>query len=271
MAWIQRETCLRMRSRGFPEHGGIGQIPIESPLPMPTPTYTVECTSIRVIARDVYEIRFTKPDAFTFKGGQFILFDVPHPDNAEDIQARAYSIASAPHEPELMFVIKLTPGGRASRWIEKKLHPGSKTVMKGPFGMFTLKEGMTHDLLFIGTSTGIAPFRSQILEQLQRGDHRRMDLVYGVRAEEDLFWKQELTELTQQHGNVSVHFALSQPSDAWTGHKGRVQTLVPLIEKDLAARGIYVCGSPVMTKELKQLCLEHWGVQKSNLHVEGYI
>jgi ferredoxin-NADP reductase len=238
---------------------------------MATPSYTVTCTQNRLIARDVYDITFAKPEGFTFKPGQFILFDVPHPDNADDIQARAYSLASTPDEAELRFVIKLTTGGRASRWIEKKLKPGSTILMKGPFGLFTLKEDDAHDLLFVCTSTGVAPFRSQILHLLKSGDTRKLDLVFGVRNEEDLFWQQEFTELAQNHENFDVHFALSQPSPSWTGHRGRVQTLVPHAVKDAALRSVYVCGSPVMTKELKMLCLDQWGIQKPNLHVEGYI
>lgn len=238
---------------------------------MPTPTYTVACTYIALLAKDVYEVRFTKPEGFSFVPGQFILFDVPHPDNAEDIQARAFSIASTPDESELMFAIKLTPGGRASRWIEKKMQPGTQVVMKGPFGMFTVKPEDTKDLLFIGTSTGIAPFRSQAMHLLSTGDARAMDMIFGVRSEEDMFWAKEFTELAQKHENFSIHLTLTQPSDAWTGYKGRVQTVVPLLQKDLALRSIYVCGSPVMTKELKLLCLEQWGVQKQQLHVEGYI
>ena len=238
---------------------------------MATPTYTISCTKIVLIAHDVYELRFTKPEGFSCIPGQFILFDVPHPDNHDDVQARAYSIASSPDEPDLLFVIKLTPGGRASRWIEEKVKVGTKVVMKGPFGMFTVKEENTQDLLFIGTSTGIAPFRPQILHALKRDPERIIDLVYGVRSEEDLFWKNELTTLSQQYQNFSLHITLTQPSDQWTGHIGRVQTIVPQLGADLTSRSIYVCGSPVMTKELKQLCLEQWGVQKMNLHVEGYI
>lgn len=238
---------------------------------MATPTYTVGCTYIERIARDVYELRFAKPEGFTFIPGQFILFDVPHPDNNDDIQARAYSIASTPDESELMFGIKLTPGGRASRWLEEKVKVGTKVVMKGPFGFFTVKPEDTKDLLFVGTSTGIAPFRSQLVHLLKKGDLRQMDLIYGVRSEEDVFWVEELTKLCQDHENFNLHLAFTQPSEAWAGYKGRVQTIVPLLQKDLALRSIYVCGSPIMTKELKQLCLEQWGVQKAQLHVEGYI
>jgi len=238
---------------------------------MVTPQYQVRCTRNDVIARDIYETVFEKPAGFSFKAGQFILFDVPLPDNPADIQPRAYSIASAPGEKELLFVLKLIPNGRMSRYLVEALKPGMELTMKGPFGFFVIPEHATKDLFFICTSTGNAPFRSQIVDLLAKGYAGRIDLVYGVRSEEDLFWREEFEELAQRHPNFSLHLSLTKPSASWSGHVGRVQTVVPLVAPSLAGKHVYVCGSPDMTKEVKQLCLNEWGVDKADLHVEGYI
>ena len=98
-----------------------------------------------------------------------------------------------------------------------------------------------------------------------------MDLIFGVRTEEDLFWVDELSDLTHQYENFYLHTALSQPHDEWRGHKGRVQTLFSQIEPNLQECSIYVCGNPAMTSEVKTLCLEEFGCNKTQLHVEGYI
>jgi len=238
---------------------------------MPVPSYTISCLQNRLIAPDVYEIRFTKPKEFTFKAGQFVLFDVPLLEDPADIQTRAYSIASASHEPDLLFVIKLTPGGRASRWIVEALKEGTQVRMQGPFGMFTLNRKSDKESLLIGTGTGIAPFRSFLMESIHLGDTRKTDVVFGVRTETDLFWVDELQTLVQQHGNIFLHMALSAPTEAWKGHRGRVQTLVPLLVKDFSRTSLYACGSPAMTKDIKRLALEEWGLQKPDVHVEGYI
>lgn len=249
---------------------------------MPVPNYIVECVSNERIARDVYEFRFQKPAGMNFKSGQFILFDVPLIEKTDDIQTRALSIASAPSENDLLFVAKMKEGGRVSRWIEEVLTPGTRARMQGPFGNFTIKEeDATRDLLMIATSTGVAPFRSHIMELAEKCDvilrssaerhEGRIDLVFGVRSEEDLFWKVELEQLAQKTENFFLHFALSNPTDGWSGHRGRVQTLVPLIAQDISTRTVFVCGSPDMTKEVKSLALTEWNVPKERLHVEGYI
>src|SRR5687768_9109491 len=101
---------------------------------MPVITYTVGCLRNDVIADGVYEFELEKPAGFSFKPGQFVLFDVALVEKPDDIQTRAFSIASAPSEDTLLFVAKMIPGGRASRWIEELLRRGSVVSMKGPFG-----------------------------------------------------------------------------------------------------------------------------------------
>lgn len=238
---------------------------------MAIPVHHITCTKKEQIARGVYDIRFTKPEGFSFKPGQFVLFDVPLKDKPDDIQTRAFSLASVPAESELIVVAKMKEGGRASIWIEEMIDVGSPVSMKGPFGNFQLDRSTDKDYLFVATSTGVGPFRSQILEALGEGDTRRMDLVFGVRSEEDIFWKEEFEKLSQQYENFFLHISLSAPTESWTGHKGRVQTLVPLLVKDFLRKNVYVCGSPDMTKDLKQICLEQWNIEKKDLHVEGYI
>src|SRR5258708_6340459 len=127
-------------------------------------TYTSVCTAKTLLARGVYEFRLTKPMGFTFKPGQFILFNVPLIVNPADVQTRAFSIASTPEESELLFVAKIIPGGRASRWIEEVMTVGTEVTFTGPFGNFVLDSTSEKDYLFLATGTGNAPFRSMILQ-----------------------------------------------------------------------------------------------------------
>jgi NAD(P)H-flavin reductase len=238
---------------------------------MPIPTHTIVCTRNALIARDVYEFALTKPAGFIFKPGQFVLFEVALLDNPADVQTRAFSIASTPEEEELIFVAKLVRNGRASAWIEKKLMKGSEVKMKGPFGNFLLDETSDRELLFIATSTGIAPFRSQILAALKANSERRIDLIYGVRSEEDVFWAKEFEDVQKNNPHFFLHITLSAPSSSWKGYSGRVQGVVPHIIKDFSRKTLYACGSPEMTKDIKNRAMTEWGMDKRNVHVEGYI
>jgi len=310
---------------------------------VPLITYTSVCTSKNLIAREVYELTFTRPAEFTFKPGQFILFDVPLPPppapshssslplgagrgGAENVQTRALSIASLPSEDNLLFIVKLLPGGRLSRWVEETLTEGSTAAFKGPFGNFVLNktptpapvvrlrcgagpqpppppfdrlregEGGAGSFLFIATGAGIAPFRPMVIEAAQKFPERRIDVLFGVRSEEDLFWTPHQNSLRSFGAgqapvlhppdfpstitldfarglpNVFVHIALSQPLLSWTGHRGRVQTVAPqIVGNTFTGKALYVCGNPDMTTDVKRLALEEWNVDKQDLHVEGYI
>lgn len=238
---------------------------------MPTPSYNITCTQNRVIARDVYELRFTKPDGLSFKPGQFVLFDVPLVENTADIQTRAYSIASAPSEKDLLFVIKLKTGGRASRWIVESLKVGDTVRIQGPFGVFTLDRSSPRDWLLVATSAGLAPFRSQLAAFLSEETTRRIDMIFGVHAEEDFFWLDELRSFEKSYPNFHVHPTLSKPSPSWFGHVGRVQTLLPEILGGRTAMKVYICGNPDMTKDVKRICIEEFHLPKANVHMEGYI
>lgn len=238
---------------------------------MTTPKYTIACFKKENVARATYDLEFEKPAGFSFQPGQFVLFSIPLVEHPEDIQTRALSIASTPDESHLRFAMKMQPGGRISRWIEEILRPGVTVEMQGPFGFFLLDRDTPKEYLFIATSTGVAPFRSQIKSALSADDRRRMDLVLGVYGEEDLFWQEELTALAQRHENFFLHCALSDPSDAWKGHRGWVQSLVPQIVRDFSGKSVYICGNPAMTKDVKQLCLTQWGIPKTDVHAEGYI
>ncbi len=239
---------------------------------VPVPSFHITCTKKELIAPGVYELTFTKPKDLSFKPGQFVLFDVPLIDHPEDIQTRAFSIASRPEEPHLFFLIKLVPGGRASRWIEQVVTDGTSVRIQGPFGNFVIDHTTQKEFLFIATGTGVAPFLPQIESILLSGETRRIDLVFGVRTEEDLFWIDRWRTLASQYPNFHVHLSLSNPTKndpSW--HSGRIQQMIPMIIDSLSEKNIYICGSPDMTKELKSLCLESWNIPKKDIHVEGYI
>jgi len=238
---------------------------------MATPRYSVRCLRKTSLTHNVLEIALEKPAGFLFQPGQFVLFDVPLMENASDIQTRAYSIASLPKEPELLFVIKIKPDGRAGQWITNGLDVGGEVTFQGPLGLFTLDPKDTRELLFIATGVGMAPFRSQILTMLNKGTQRKIDLIVGVFSEEDLFWIEEFEKLAQEHPHFSLHTTLSNPSPNWKGHTGFVQKIIPNVVEDIPAKSIYLCGNPLMTTDTKKLCLEEWNVPQAQVHMEGYI
>jgi NAD(P)H-flavin reductase len=238
---------------------------------MPTPSFTFECIRNDIIAEGIYEIEFTKPEGLSFIEGQFLLLDAPLIDNPQDVQPRAYSIASSPNDDTLLLVIKLVPDGRCSTWIKEKLGPGERTRVQCPFGKFLLNSDNTKDYIMMCTSTGIAPFRSQLRTILPQGENRKIDLFFGLLNEKELFWEDELKEFSVQYPNFSYYISVGDIAQSWDGFKGFVQEHAASLIDDFSNKQIYICGAPIMTKAVKKVAISEWGVPSEDVYMEGFI
>ncbi len=237
---------------------------------MTTPTYTVTCAQNKQVARDIHELKFTKPSGFDFKPGQFILFQVPDINNTSDLQPRAYSIASTPDENELLFIVRIVEGGRAGKWFKEMLRKDTQVEMQGPMGNFMLNTQNPKPFIFVGTGVGLSPFYSHVRWLLNKGEDRPIDLIWCTYNDETCFWVDELRAFENKHSNFTFHLSHTEPLPNWTGLTGRVQKLIPLIP-DFNNKQIYICGNPAMTTDVKRLCVDEWSFSKEDVHIEGYI
>ena len=134
---------------------------------------------------------------------------------------------------------------------------------KGPAGSFTLREDPTKRRLFVATGTGIAPFRSMILSQLEQGDTRPLVLFWGVRSERDLYYQDEFQDLADRYPQFSFVTTLSQAGPDWPGARGRVSSLVQERVTSVQDLAVYLCGNGQMIKDVtamiqaKGLCPIH--------------
>lgn len=236
---------------------------------MPTPSFEVQCTRKVEVACDIFEVAFTKPADLSFKAGQFVLFDVPLVADENDIQPRAYSIGSAPADDELVFAIKLVPDGRMSTYLTEKLEQGTTLRMQGPFGKFLLNRETTKDYVMMCTATGIAPFRSQLRTYIKEEQGRQIDLFFGLLNEKELFWEDELKAFKNEYDKFDYHVCAMEPEGDM--FKGFVQDQAKEVIADFSNKQMYLCGSPLMTKAVKEMAITEWGVPKEDVHMEGFI
>ena len=173
---------------------------------MPIETFTAQVESIKNLTHDVrqLDLRLIEPKTITFKPGQFISFEVPHPQTGH-LVTRAYSIASQPSRSDVITLLfNLVPGGPGSTYLFH-LKEGDKTHFKGPAGNFYLREDPGRELLFIASGTGIAPIRSMLLANAERPDPRPATLFWGLRGQRDLYYQEELAELTRADADPHGH------------------------------------------------------------------
>lgn len=203
-------------------------------------------------------------DEFNFIPGQFVSFtDVVDGRRV----TRAYSIASPPEGNIFELCLNRVNQGKLSpRLFEMQV--GDSMEMHGPLGYFVLRNPVS-DTVFVATGTGIAPFRSMIKAQLASYPDRQFTLLFGVRHERNIMYREEFEKLAEQHSNFRFWPTLSRPDTEWTGRTGHVQTHLLEAIGERRDIDVYVCGLKLMVDDVRSR-LKELGFDRKRIIYEKY-
>jgi CDP-4-dehydro-6-deoxyglucose reductase len=203
-------------------------------------------------------------DNLAFTPGQFI--SLTETLNGRQI-VRAYSIASAPRGNRFDLCLNRLVEGVFSPWLfERK--PGDILETRPPLGFFVLRKP-PREAVFIATGTGIAPFRAMLEERLGAGDTRPFTLVFGVRYEHALLYRDEFEQLAREHPNFRFMPTLSRPEPSWTGLTGHVQAHMAEAIGDRRDLDVYICGLKLMVDDVRAI-LKNMGFDRKQIVYEKY-
>lgn len=215
----------------------------------------------REIAPNTRHFEFESPEwNAAFVPGQFVSI-------TENEITRAYSIVSPPGGNRFALCANLVQEGHLSPFLFA-LEPGNEIDFKGPYGAFTLRRPPS-DSIFVATGTGIAPFRSMLLSQLNANLNHRFTLIFGVRHEHGLLYHDELTGLAQAFPNFDYRPTLTRPPDHWTGRTGRVQPHALEVLGDRRDMDVYICGLREMVDDMRAQ-LKAIGLDRKRIIYEKY-
>jgi len=220
----------------------------------------------RELAPGVRHFEFDLPEIerFGFVPGQFVSMTAAI--NGDDI-TRAYSIASPPSGNRFALCLNEVEGGRFSPHLFA-LAPGDQVDCQGPYGAFIFRTPLT-DSILVATGTGIAPFRSMLLDRLPQEQKHHFTLIFGVRYEHGLLYREDWEALRRQHPNFDFQPTLTRPESHWTGATGRVQSHVLAALGDRRDVDIYICGLKEMVNDVRGLLKAH-GVDRKRMIYERY-
>lgn len=212
----------------------------------PIRTVTTKVKSIEPLTHDIYKLCLSLEgqDPLEFHAGQYV--DIGIPDTKHK---RAFSMCTTPSITDrLEFMIKIYPGGKFSGLLKDQLAPGDELQIKGPFGVFILREHSDANLIFIGGGAGMAPIWSLLCSMAESGIQRKVTYYYGGRTRRDLFHLEEFERLAEKLEDFKFVPALSEPSpeDSWDGEVGLITDVVDRLEADLNGYEAYLCGPPPM-------------------------
>jgi CDP-4-dehydro-6-deoxyglucose reductase len=215
----------------------------------------------REIAPNTRHFEFESPEwDAAFVPGQFVSI------TANEI-TRAYSIVSPPGGNRFALCANLVHDGHLSPFLFA-LVPGGEIDFKGPYGAFILRRPAS-DSIFVATGTGIAPFRSMLLSQLNANPSHRFTLIFGVRHEHGLLYNDELTALAQAFPNFDYRPTLTRPPNHWIGLTGRVQPHALEILGDRRDMDVYICGLREMVDDMRAQ-LKAIGLDRKRIIYEKY-
>lgn len=229
--------------------------------------FSCTVTSFRMLTPTVFETCFETHQPITFEAGQFASVIIPGAGPKGRDLRRAYSIASSPDQRPIELCVKIVPDGPGTQYLYG-LRPGDKFRVMAPYGDFIYKTKVERNACFISTGTGIAPFRSMILsEKFKNQLPQNSYCFFGVRTENELLYP----DLVQACPSLQFVNALSQPSAAWKGFRGRVTDYMKQQKEDFPwlETDYYLCGHGGMISEIKAFLAEK-GVQKDSIHQEIY-
>ena len=207
------------------------------------------------ITDDLMVIWLKSEQEFGFKAGQYCTLGLGSVE-------RAYSIVSAPHEPELEIFVELVPlpDGVLTPPMWELAAGDSMSIRPRAKGIFTMDERYNKHLM-VATVTGVAPFLSMIRGYLHHGgEGHKFYVLQGASYEDEFTYKDELECLAREHPETVVYVpTVSRPAEernaGWEGANGRVNTIVEdYIDKlglDYEGVLVYACGHPGMIEDVK--------------------
>ncbi len=217
-------------------------------------------------------LRIDDPNAFReYTPGQFITLDLPI-DEKRQRRWRSYSIANVPETSgEIELCISRLENGAATTYLFENVKCGDDLTFKGPAGAFVLRDLTPwNQIVMICTGTGVAPFRSMLLQWQKQGPlQKEVHLIFGTRYISDILYREEFSALEQSSSNFEYTVCLSK-EPTWPGFKGRLhQVYLDRYSAKSDHRLFLICGWSNMVDEVVAN-LQDLGYEKGQIRYELY-
>ena len=216
---------------------------------------------------DVKSIKLGLNEKVDCKPGQYMMveLDVNDPENGN---IRSLSIASSPTEDFLLFSTKISQSIFKQKFNSLKV--GDKVKLKGPMGIFVLKED-AKEIVLLGGGIGITPFRDMIKYACDKKLAIKLTLLYSNKTPADIVYKDEWPLFEKENPNLKIVHTITDNTTGWQGRTGRInEELIKEFCSDISNAIFYICGPPGMVDGLSNL-LKTMNVPQSNIKIEKFV
>ena len=225
----------------------VGDVVFERGEPSGVRTVEGVLSSLRPLSPDVMEVGISTERALPYRAGQYARV------RFSGYPSRPYSMThplrSDPNNSSVWFHVRRITDGRVSSSLGKRITPGHRVKLTGPYGSAHFRSNLDR-LILVATSTGFAPIWSIAVAAQRENPVRKLMIIAGGRTIESLYMGPALARLSR-FPNVLVVACCSTPQTLATAVKpGRpTDYLPPLLPTDV----LYACGSPAMVDSVKSI------------------
>lgn len=232
--------------------------------------FTAEIVELGKISSNVVKLvlrRLGDDQQIKLDSGQYYDLEIPGTG-----VSRSYSPANTANaKGELEFLIRIVDNGKFSSYLQHDAYVGQQLHVKGPSGIFGLKENGFTPRVFVAGGTGLAPVLSMVRRMREWDEPQKCIIYFGVNTEQEVFYARELAELQQQMPTLTVRICVWQATNDWCGEKGSVVDILRRDLKDVDIKpDLYLCGPPGMVDATFQVCAEA-GIPKTSIHLEKFL
>lgn len=233
--------------------------------PIPAGVYAERVVSVRHYTDKLFSFRITRPQAFRFRSGEFVMIGLP---NAEKPVFRAYSIASPAWDEEIEFFSIKVPDGPLTQHLQR-IQPGDTVLMRQKSTGTLVLDALTpaKRLWMISTGTGIAPFASLMRDPETYEKFDQVILTHTCRDVAELVYGNDLAQglvddplIGELAAGRFTHYATTTRENH--PKMGRITTLIESGQLftdlevppfDPAVDRVMICGSMDMIRDVKAL------------------
>jgi len=222
-----------------------------------------EITSRHDWAPHLFSFTTTRPADLSFVPGQFVRLGLAGSDG--EFVWRAYSIASAPSEPELAFYSIVVPDGPFTQPLARMGVGDALQIDPVVYGFLRADRfaGGRH-LWLLATGTGIAPFRAMLADAAVWTRFDDIVLVHSVKTRAELAYRDDFEGWVRSPfvTGARLHYLPTLTGEpASDEHEGRITALLEegRLEElaglaiDAADSRLMICGNPSMIKDTRAL------------------
>ena len=222
---------------------------------------------------DVRTFRLVSPDSdrlpFDFLPGQYLNLSLMVDGKKVN---RSYTIASPPSRVGYCeLTVKREDRGMSSRHLHDAVREGSLLDVSAPAGRFTFTGAEAESIVLIAGGVGITPLMSKIRHLTDCGWPGQIHLVFAVKTERDVIFRDELDYLRRRFPNLRVTVTTTRDDGTnWTGERGRISPeLLSRVVPRLSAQRVHICGPVDMMSAIVEM-LRGMGVPAESIKLESF-